>query len=59
MRFELVPGASSGQLFSISCRAVNSCIAVGFTKVGKAEPTGGLAEFWNGRRWKLLRLSGK
>jgi hypothetical protein len=31
-------------------------MAVGFTNVGKTSPTGGLAEFWNGRRWKLLPL---
>ncbi len=58
MKFQLVPGAGSGELFSISCHAVNRCMAVGFTKVSKANPTGGLAEFWNGRRWKLLPLAG-
>lgn len=59
MTFELVPGVSSGEFFSISCRAVNRCMAVGFTQVGTANPTGGLAESWNGSRWKLLPLAGK
>ena len=43
-----IPGTDGGYLAGISCVSARSCVAVGGTNTDAV-----LAEWWNGRRWKL------
>ena len=48
-------GASENELQSVSCSAVNWCVAVGSTETSVLAPGQLLAERWNGVRWSILR----
>ncbi len=49
-------GASESELLSVSCPAVNWCVAVGSTDTSSVLAPGQLlAERWSGGRWSILR----
>jgi hypothetical protein len=47
-----VRGGVGSRLYSVSCRSIRSCVAVGDAQGRSAVRT--LAEGWNGRRWRIL-----
>jgi hypothetical protein len=53
------PGAAEfGELFSISCKTANSCMAVGVWREGVTKKTRLLADHWNGTSWSLSLAEG-
>jgi hypothetical protein len=55
-----VPSVTAGHrtdyLQAVSCPSVSECLAVGYTLNAAGNSGAGLAERWNGRRWRLLRV---
>src|SRR5690348_13351590 len=49
------PRVPTGQLFWVSCPAVDSCMAVG-TYTTPSGPGVNLAEQWNGHSWRVLPI---
>jgi hypothetical protein len=49
--------APYAQLVSVSCPGARHCVAVGYHTVGSGTPLYPLAEAWNGRSWRLLKIS--
>jgi len=48
------PAGAFGSLGDVSCPAVTRCLAVGTVSAGRGQT--GIAEAWDGARWRLLRL---